>query len=343
MDESVFSEAGIKYQRASYQYSPETKTLLGQYAGLKPKEWSLKTETEYFKRLQKAKEELAKITPCQTNDCQDAEQGNKEGQKRIAELEDTIKSISTTIVFSKINSLIYRAEKEARGNDSRLIAYLHDSIIETYDAVDSYVPKKDGNFSPKFYRTLDEYYDSKEREFSGMALEPHTMKDIKALNSERQKRLCEGADTSIEGIMDRLVDRNIFPKTDSRRIFVEGIRVVDIDEKTIDIDPDDKSLHDESPEERLVNDAIYFPEETYEAVGLQFLNDKLAEVLSTLTERQEKVIRLRFGLDDGYPMTVDEVGNVFNVTRERVRQIEARAMKRLRHPARANLLKSYLE
>jgi RNA polymerase primary sigma factor len=71
--------------------------------------------------------------------------------------------------------------------------------------------------------------------------------------------------------------------------------------------------------------------------------EKLEEVLKTLTEREEKVLRLRFGLGDGYPRTLEEVGSVFNVTRERVRQIEAKAIRKLRHPTRSRRLKSFLD
>jgi RNA polymerase primary sigma factor len=71
--------------------------------------------------------------------------------------------------------------------------------------------------------------------------------------------------------------------------------------------------------------------------------EKLDEVLSSLTEREEKVLRLRFGLGDGYPRTLEEVGSVFNVTRERVRQIEAKALRKMRHPTRARDLKPFLD
>ena len=67
------------------------------------------------------------------------------------------------------------------------------------------------------------------------------------------------------------------------------------------------------------------------------------EVLDTLTEREQKVLRLRFGLDDGRPRTLEEVGRQFNVTRERIRQIEAKALRKLRHPSRSKKLKDYLD
>jgi len=67
------------------------------------------------------------------------------------------------------------------------------------------------------------------------------------------------------------------------------------------------------------------------------------EVLDTLTEREQKVLRLRFGLDDGRARTLEEVGKEFNVTRERIRQIEAKALRKLRHPSRSRKLKDYLD
>ena len=74
-----------------------------------------------------------------------------------------------------------------------------------------------------------------------------------------------------------------------------------------------------------------------------FIQDELVEVLGTLTEREQKVLRLRFGLDDGRARTLEEVGKEFNVTRERIRQIEAKALRKLRHPSRSRKLKDYLD
>ena len=75
----------------------------------------------------------------------------------------------------------------------------------------------------------------------------------------------------------------------------------------------------------------------------RLLEDQIREVLGTLTPREERIIRLRFGLEDGRSRTLEEVGNEFNVTRERIRQIEAKAIRKLRHPSRSRKLKDYLE
>jgi len=80
-----------------------------------------------------------------------------------------------------------------------------------------------------------------------------------------------------------------------------------------------------------------------EAAAFTLLKEQLIDVLDTLTEREEKVLRLRFGLDDGRARTLEEVGKEFNVTRERIRQIEAKALRKLRHPSRSKKLKDYLE
>ena len=73
------------------------------------------------------------------------------------------------------------------------------------------------------------------------------------------------------------------------------------------------------------------------------LKEQLLEILDTLTPREEKVLRLRYGLDDGKPRTLEEVGKEFNVTRERIRQIEAKALRKLRHPTRSKRLKEFID
>ncbi len=78
------------------------------------------------------------------------------------------------------------------------------------------------------------------------------------------------------------------------------------------------------------------------ATAYSMLKEQMGDVLSTLTEREKKVLRLRFGIGDGYPRTLEEVGSIFKVTRERVRQIEAKALRKLRHPTRSRKLKNFL-
>ncbi len=97
---------------------------------------------------------------------------------------------------------------------------------------------------------------------------------------------------------------------------------------------DDSHLGDFIKDERTMS-----PEEFTE-IGM--LKEELSGVLLTLTEREEKVLRLRFGLDDGQCRTLEEVGQIFNVTRERIRQIEAKALRKLRHPSRSRKLKDFL-
>ncbi|MGA8849347.1 MAG: sigma-70 family RNA polymerase sigma factor, partial [Dehalococcoidia bacterium] len=80
-----------------------------------------------------------------------------------------------------------------------------------------------------------------------------------------------------------------------------------------------------------------------EATSQQLLKEQIDKVLDDLTEREKKVLQLRFGLKDGYPRTLEEVGKEFNVTRERIRQIEGKALRKLRHPSRSRKLKGYLE
>ncbi len=82
--------------------------------------------------------------------------------------------------------------------------------------------------------------------------------------------------------------------------------------------------------------------EPAEAASFMLLREQLVEVLKTLTPREEKVLRLRFGIEDGHTRTLEEVGKEFNVTRERIRQIEAKALRKLRHPSRSKKLKDFL-
>jgi len=80
-----------------------------------------------------------------------------------------------------------------------------------------------------------------------------------------------------------------------------------------------------------------------DAASRQLLKEQIDEVLSSLTPREQRVIQLRFGLEDGRSRTLEEVGKEFNVTRERIRQIEAKALRKLRHPSRSRRLRDYLD
>ena len=80
-----------------------------------------------------------------------------------------------------------------------------------------------------------------------------------------------------------------------------------------------------------------------EAAAQTLLKEQLDEVLDTLTEREQKVLRLRFGMNDGRARTLEEVGKEFDFTRERIRQIEAKALRKLRHPSRSRKLRDYLD
>jgi RNA polymerase primary sigma factor len=91
----------------------------------------------------------------------------------------------------------------------------------------------------------------------------------------------------------------------------------------------------------------YLPDEAAlapaDAASNQMLKEQVMDVLNSLTTRERKVLELRFGLDDGRSRTLEEVGREFRVTRERVRQIEAKALRKLRHPSRSKRLKDYLD
>ena len=80
-----------------------------------------------------------------------------------------------------------------------------------------------------------------------------------------------------------------------------------------------------------------------DAATFKLLREQLAGVLDTLTERERKVVELRFGMVDGQPRTLEEVGSAFGVTRERIRQIESKTMSKLRHPSRSQVLRDYLD
>ncbi len=121
---------------------------------------------------------------------------------------------------------------------------------------------------------------------------------------------------------------------------VDKIReIIKIDVDPISLEKPTREDEDSCVADFIKDESNMSPEE-YAVYSL--LKNEIAEVLLTLTEREEQVLRLRFGLEDGTPRTLEEVGNMFGVTRERIRQIEAKALRKLRHPSRSKKLKDYL-
>jgi len=118
-----------------------------------------------------------------------------------------------------------------------------------------------------------------------------------------------------------------------REIFKISQEVASLDTKVGE--DEDSSLGDFIPDESQPTPV--------DQASRQLLKDHLDEVLDTLSEREAKVLELRFGLDGGQPRTLEEVGKVFGVTRERIRQIEAKALRKLKHPSRRRKLQDYLD
>ena len=122
---------------------------------------------------------------------------------------------------------------------------------------------------------------------------------------------------------------------------VERIREIQkIAQDTVSLETPIGEEEDSHLADFIVDDRAMTPGETVEAT---MRKEQLLEVLNTLTPREEKVLRLRYGIDDGKIRTLEEVGKEFNVTRERIRQIEAKALRKLRHPSRSKKLKDFLE
>ncbi|OGF99965.1 MAG: hypothetical protein A3F83_00665 [Candidatus Glassbacteria bacterium RIFCSPLOWO2_12_FULL_58_11] len=121
---------------------------------------------------------------------------------------------------------------------------------------------------------------------------------------------------------------------------VEKVReVMKISQETISLNDFIKDSEDSSIEDLIEDTQADSPAKS---AAFSLLRDQISSALNTLTAREEKVIRLRFGIDDGCPRTLEEVGAIFNVTRERVRQIEAKALSKLRHPSRSGILRKYM-
>jgi len=122
---------------------------------------------------------------------------------------------------------------------------------------------------------------------------------------------------------------------------VERVReILKISQETVSLETPIGEEEDSHLGDFIQDDNVPVPAD---AAAFTLLKEQLEEVLGTLTEREQKVLTLRFGLEDGRARTLEEVGREFNVTRERIRQIEAKALRKLRHPSRSRKLKDYLE
>ena len=139
------------------------------------------------------------------------------------------------------------------------------------------------------------------------------------------------------------LNREPTPEEIAEAMGISVDRVVEIQK----IAQDPVSLETPIGEEEDSNLGTFIEDENAQSpsdvVAFTMLKQQLISILDTLTPREEKVLRLRYGIDDGKPRTLEEVGKEFNVTRERIRQIEAKALRKLRHPSRSKKLKEYLE
>ena len=154
-----------------------------------------------------------------------------------------------------------------------------------------------------------------------------TINKVKKVSSQLLHE--QGKEPTAEEIAERL-EMSVDKVREIMRVAQEPVSL----ETTIG-DEEDSHLGDFIPDDEAPVPA--------EVASHTLLREQLSEVLDTLTEREEKVLRLRFGLVDGRPRTLEEVGKEFNVTRERIRQIEAKALRKLRHPSRSKKLKDFLD
>ena len=149
--------------------------------------------------------------------------------------------------------------------------------------------------------------------------------------------------TRVQRILLQELGREPIPAEIAEKMGVSEERVIEIQK----IAQDPVSLETPIGEEEDSHLGDFIEDEKTQSPGdnvnVKILKEQLLRVLDTLTPREQKVVRLRYGLDDGKPRTLEEVGKEFNVTRERIRQIEAKALRKLRHPSRSKKLKDFLE
>ena len=149
--------------------------------------------------------------------------------------------------------------------------------------------------------------------------------------------------TRVQRVLLQELGREPTPSEIAEKMGVDEARVVEI--QKIAQDPVSLETPIGEEEDSHLGDFIEDEKTTTpsDSVASIMLKEQLCSVLDTLTPREEKVLRLRYGIDDGKPRTLEEVGKEFNVTRERIRQIEAKALRKLRHPSRSKKLKDFIE
>ena len=170
---------------------------------------------------------------------------------------------------------------------------------------------------------------------------------VPLLSPEEEIELAKRMELGDENARKRLAEANlrlvvsIAKRYVGRGMPVERVReIMKISQDPVSLETPIGEEEDSHLGDFIQDDHVQVP---VDAATYTLLHEQLMEVLDTLTEREQKVLRLRFGLDDGRPRTLEEVGRQFNVTRERIRQIEAKALRKLRHPSRSKKLKDYLD
>jgi RNA polymerase primary sigma factor len=311
----------------------EIKTINKHIEGGKGIEGIKKTYFPYAEEIKKMYNEIRKT-----------EEQIEDVEKETDEIVDSIKNIHNTIQSGR--KIVCKAKDRLIQSNLRLVVSIakkytnrglhffdlvQEGNIGLIKAVEKFEYKKGYKFSTYATWWIRQAIT---RSISDQArtirIPVHMIEQInKVIKESRQLMQMYGREPTIEEIADRLgwsIAR------------VKGIRSVARDPISLETPIGDD-------EETLLGDFIEDRESDNPATKTSYtlLQELIDEVLSTLPEKEQKVLRMRFGLDDGYSHTLEEVGYVFNVTRERIRQIEAKALRRLKHPTRSKKLRDYLE